>query len=140
VGRPLHHRDSEVAPELFGIDAKDSMVASGWVGRCGVVSDGYDPAVFGQILTRTWVVDLMLDGLNYVEGSGLADKRIVDAGAGKGAFLFPIIDRLMDDAKRSSPSMATLSESLIAVSRENEVANCGVRFTVSQRPKPLLLS
>lgn len=91
------------------------MVASGWVGRCGIVSDGCDPAVFGQILTRTWVVDLMLDGLNYVEGSGLADRRIVDAGAGKGAFLFRIIDRLMNDAKRSSPSMATLSESLIAV-------------------------
>lgn len=45
-----------------------------------------------QVFTPSWMVNLMLDKLQY-SGNGILQKHIIDNSCGKGAFLVEIVDR-----------------------------------------------
>lgn len=45
-----------------------------------------------QVFTPSWMVNLMLDKLQY-SGNGILQKHIIDNSCGKGAFLTEIVDR-----------------------------------------------
>lgn len=54
----------------------------------------------GAIFTRREVVDFILNLLGYSENKPLHTLRILEPSCGDGDFLFPIIDRLLNAAKR----------------------------------------
>jgi len=48
----------------------------------------------GEVFTRRWVVDLILDLVGYTPKADLAGKAIVEPSCGTGAFMIPIVERL----------------------------------------------
>ena len=51
---------------------------------------------YGEVFTRRWVVDLMLDLVGYTAEADLGAKVIVEPSCGRGAFLLPIVERLAE--------------------------------------------
>lgn len=54
---------------------------------------------YGEVFTRRWVVDLILDLVGYRDTQDLAMKRIVDPACGDGAFLTPIAERIITSCR-----------------------------------------
>lgn len=50
----------------------------------------------GAIFTRRWVVDMMLDLAGYTPDHDLASERVVEPAIGEGAFIEPIVERLLE--------------------------------------------
>ena len=63
----------------------------------------------GEVFTRRWVVDLILDLVGYTVDQDLASLRAIEPACGEGAFLGPIIDRLIASAERYARSGRTIS-------------------------------
>lgn len=53
----------------------------------------------GEVFTRRWVVDLILDLVGYTPDEALAEKVIVEPSCGCGAFLIPIVERLVESCR-----------------------------------------
>jgi adenine-specific DNA-methyltransferase len=59
-----------------------------------------DPgATYGEVFTRRWVVDLILDLVGYTPDRDLAAMVLVEPSCGSGAFLGPIVERLIESAR-----------------------------------------
>jgi len=63
----------------------------------------------GEVFTRRWVVDLILDLVGYTADRDLASMVVVEPSCGSGAFLGPIIDRLAESAVRNSRDLTRLA-------------------------------
>ena len=50
----------------------------------------------GEVFTRPWVVEFILDLVGYRSGEHLVSKVIVEPACGAGAFLIPIVERLLE--------------------------------------------
>ncbi len=77
----------------------------------------------GAIFTRHEVVTFILDLVGYTEDQPLFTKRILEPSFGEGAFLIPIIERLINswDKHRTSENIVTdLGDSICAVELDNE--------------------
>lgn len=58
-----------------------------------------DPgADYGEVFTRRWVVDLILDLVGYTPNRDLGTQVAVEPSCGTGAFLVPIVERLIESA------------------------------------------
>lgn len=53
----------------------------------------------GAVYTRTWVAELLLDLAGYSSLGNLVEARAVEPSAGEGAFLLPIVTRLLDSCR-----------------------------------------
>lgn len=53
----------------------------------------------GVVYTRAWVVELLLDLAGYSASHNLVDARAVEPSAGEGAFLVPMVTRLLDSCR-----------------------------------------
>lgn len=59
-----------------------------------------DPgASYGEVFTRRWVVDLILDLVGYTPDRDLASMVLVEPSCGTGAFLGPVVERLIESAR-----------------------------------------
>ena len=68
-----------------------------------------DPgANYGEVFTRRWVVDLILDLVGYTPDRDLASMVLVEPSCGTGAFLGAVIDRLMESTTKHGRDLATL--------------------------------
>jgi adenine-specific DNA-methyltransferase len=54
----------------------------------------------GEVFTRRWVVDLILDLVGYTDEVDLAARVAVEPACGEGAFLVPMVERLLSSARR----------------------------------------
>lgn len=55
-----------------------------------------DPgADYGEVFTRRWVVDLILDLVGYTPDHDLGGRVLVEPSCGTGAFLVPVVERLI---------------------------------------------
>ncbi len=54
----------------------------------------------GEVFTRRWIVDLMLDLIGYEPGTDLAETVVVEPSCGGGAFVLPIVERLAESCRR----------------------------------------
>lgn len=55
-----------------------------------------DPgADYGEVFTRRWVVDLILDLVGYTAEEDLGRRVLVEPSCGTGAFLVPVVERLI---------------------------------------------
>jgi hypothetical protein len=68
----------------------------------------------GEVFTRRWVVELILDLAGYSRTDDLARRRALEPACGSGAFLVPIVERLLDSAKLHGRAFADLGDSIVA--------------------------
>ncbi len=68
----------------------------------------------GQVFTRHWVVELILDLVGYTVESDLAAKTIVEPSCGGGAFLTPIVERLAESCRRQNKDMRDCAHAIRA--------------------------
>lgn len=54
----------------------------------------------GEVFTRRWVVELILDAVGYRADADLGGMTIVEPACGRGAFLLPIVERLAQSCAR----------------------------------------
>lgn len=74
-----------------------------------------DPgADYGEVFTRTWVVEFILDLVGYTADLDLGGKLVVEPSCGSGAFLGPIIDRLLQSSRMHGRDPRTLASSIRA--------------------------
>ena len=72
------------------------------------------PEPKGVVYTKRWVVELLLDLAGYTSGQNLVDAVAVEPSAGEGAFLAPMIERLVDSCQRLGRPISDCRRSLIA--------------------------
>lgn len=68
----------------------------------------------GVVYTKRWVVELLLDLAGYRDDGNLLDRLAVEPAAGDGAFLGPMIERLLDCCQRLERPFSDCQDSLIA--------------------------
>jgi adenine-specific DNA-methyltransferase len=68
----------------------------------------------GVVYTKRWVVELLLDLAGYRSEANLVDAIAVEPAAGDGAFLGPMIERLVDSCQRLKRPISDCKSSLIA--------------------------
>ena len=68
----------------------------------------------GEVFTREWVVDLILDLCDYTADRDLASLQVVEPACGSGAFLGPIVDRLVESCERYDRDITDASVALHA--------------------------
>ena len=72
------------------------------------------PQNYGEVFTRRWVVEVLLDLTGYTADRDLAGKHLVEPSCGSGAFLGPVVERLIASAKCHGRELATLGEAIRA--------------------------
>lgn len=68
----------------------------------------------GEVFTRRWVVELILDLAGYTPDRDLGSMRAVEPSCGAGAFLGPMVDRLVRSCELHARSVAGASTALRA--------------------------
>jgi hypothetical protein len=68
----------------------------------------------GVVYTKRWVVDLLLDLAGYTSDKNLVDTVAVEPAAGDGAFLGPMIERLVESCHRLGRPLTDCAKSLVA--------------------------
>jgi hypothetical protein len=53
----------------------------------------------GEVFTRPWVVEFILDLVGYRSDEDLGSKVIVEPACGAGAFLIPVLERLLESSR-----------------------------------------
>ena len=76
----------------------------------------------GAVYTQPWVVDLILDLAGYRAEDDLAARYAVEPSAGAGAFLVPMVRRLMTSVAFHRRSVADVRESIRAYELDGDVA------------------
>lgn len=68
-----------------------------------------DPnANYGEVFTRRWVVDFILDLVGYTPDRDLGAETLVEPSCGTGAFLVAIVERLIASSKRHGRNLRDL--------------------------------
>lgn len=73
------------------------------------------PGEHGEVFTRRWVVDLILDLVGYTSDHDLAALTAVEPACGSGAFLRPMVERLAASARTHGRRLTDARGALIAV-------------------------
>jgi adenine-specific DNA-methyltransferase len=68
----------------------------------------------GEVFTRRWVVDLILDLVGYCADRDLVEMKAVEPACGSGAFLVAMIERLMDSARLHGRNLKEAQGALVA--------------------------
>jgi adenine-specific DNA-methyltransferase len=71
-------------------------------------------ASYGEVFTRRWVVETLLDLIGYNTDSNLADRLLVEPAAGSGAFLVPAVERLLTSSVQNGRPVEELGEAIRA--------------------------
>ncbi|WP_278315000.1 Eco57I restriction-modification methylase domain-containing protein [Lolliginicoccus levis] len=80
---------------------------------------------FGEVLTRRWVVEAILDLTGYVQSPDLAGMVLIEPSAGRGAFLLPAAERLIAAARPASSEFKALAPCIRAYElQETNVEHC----------------
>lgn len=66
----------------------------------------------GEVFTRRWIVELMLDLIGYTPDADLASKVIVEPSCGYGAFLLPIVERLIESCQRRDRALSDSADAI----------------------------
>lgn len=68
----------------------------------------------GEVFTRRWVVDLILDLAGYTPEHNLGNQLVVEPACGAGAFLGPIVDRLIASCESSGQKVTSAPDAIRA--------------------------
>lgn len=80
---------------------------------------------YGEVFTRRWVVDAILDLVGYTPEKDLAALRLIEPSVGSGAFMVPIVERLVASAITHGHQLSELNDSVRGFDIQPEsVARC----------------
>jgi len=68
----------------------------------------------GEVFTRRWVVEMILDLVGYVPELDLVGLRVIEPSCGSGAFLIPLVERLAESAERHDRSLQEAADAIQA--------------------------
>lgn len=68
----------------------------------------------GEVFTRRWVVEFILDLVGYRADADLGSMVVVEPSCGTGAFLLPIVDRLIESCERHERDIETAVDAIRA--------------------------
>jgi adenine-specific DNA-methyltransferase len=71
-------------------------------------------ANYGEVFTRRWVVEMILDLCGYTSDRDLAAMVLADPACGDGAFVLPILDRLIESCLATGRPLTDLGTSVRA--------------------------
>lgn len=71
-------------------------------------------ANYGEVFTRRWVVEMILDLCGYLPDRDLAAATLVDPACGEGAFVLPVLDRLIASCKQVGRPLTDLVDAVRA--------------------------
>ncbi|MFF5171748.1 class I SAM-dependent DNA methyltransferase [Micromonospora sp. NPDC000089] len=84
-----------------------------------------DRSAFGEVFTRRWIVDTLLDMVDYTVDADLAGLTVVDPSVGSGAFLTVAVERLLVARRRVGAAYDDLGGCVRAFDVQSEhVAHC----------------
>jgi hypothetical protein len=86
----------------------------------------------GVVYTKSWVVDLILDLAGYRVSEDLAALYAVEPSAGDGAFLIPMIRRLLDSVEKHGKTLDETRSSLHAYELNQESAARAINLAVTE--------
>ena len=66
----------------------------------------------GEVFTRRWVVDLILDAVGYRSNLDLGSQTIVEPSCGCGAFMVPIVERLTESCVQRGKSLGECEQAI----------------------------
>ncbi len=69
-------------------------------------------AGYGEVFTRRWVVDLILDLVGYTPDRDLATHVLVEPSCGTGAFVVPIVQRLIESSRVHGRDLRSLGPAI----------------------------
>lgn len=81
---------------------------------CGMTEAVLPEQNYGEIFTRRWVVETLLDLTGYTADLDLGGLRLLEPSCGSGAFLGPAVKRLLESAKANGRDLAGLSDAVRA--------------------------
>jgi len=74
-----------------------------------------DPgADYGEVFTRRWVVDLILDLVGFTAEKDLGAHTLIEPSCGTGAFLVPVVERLIESSDAHGRDLRTLGPAIRA--------------------------
>jgi hypothetical protein len=71
-------------------------------------------ANYGEVFTRRWVVETLLDLTGYKADDDLGGRRLLEPSCGSGAFLGPAVERLIESAQAHGRELHTLGDAVRA--------------------------
>ena len=80
--------------------------------RHGMANETHEP--MGEVFTRRWVVEWMLDLADFRSEQPLHERRLVEPSCGSGAFIGPVVDRLVSSARHHDVPLDALGDALWA--------------------------
>ncbi|MHB8288701.1 MAG: Eco57I restriction-modification methylase domain-containing protein [Acidimicrobiales bacterium] len=86
----------------------------------------------GVVYTKQWVVDLILDLAGYLPEHDLATRYAVEPAAGEGAFLVPMIRRLLDSLEAHGRPLADAKDALHAYELDKGSAALVINLAVKE--------
>jgi hypothetical protein len=79
----------------------------------------------GEVFTKSWIAEMMLDMCGYHSSGNLAEKKILEPSSGDGGFMVEIVQRLCTSAHSQGVSNDQLYDSISAFDiNEDNVAKC----------------
>lgn len=69
---------------------------------------------YGEVFTRRWVVESLLDLTGYTADQDLGAMRLLEPSCGSGAFLGPIVERLIASAQEHGRPLDSLADAIRA--------------------------
>ena len=72
------------------------------------------PPNHGEVFTRRWVVETLLDLAGYTDDRDLASLHLLEPACGSGAFLGPAVERLLASAGRHGREVVSLGDAIRA--------------------------
>lgn len=91
----VHSTGPDLRPPGLGAPVPDAVRA---LGQTVTATDWTN---YGEIFTRRWVVDTILDAVGYVPETDLSRVRLCEPSCGSGAFLGPVVERTKKPASTS---------------------------------------
>ena len=70
--------------------------------------------IYGEVFTRRWVVELLLDLTGYTSDRDLGAWHLLEPSCGSGAFLTPSVERLIASARAHGRDLASLQDAVRA--------------------------
>lgn len=88
--------------------------------RSGLVTAEVTGPAFGEVFTRRWVAETLLDLTGWLPERDLARMVLVESSCGSGAFLSPVVERLLDSARHHGRPFGGLGDVIRAYDLQPE--------------------
>jgi len=86
----------------------------------------------GVVYTRRWIVELILDLAGYRPQEDLARRYVVEPSAGEGAFLVPIIERLLESLTKHGRPLLDAQDSIRAYELDPAAASHAIQLAMAE--------